>query len=191
MNNTLYVVVDISGSMIEMAKMSISMNILSFIREYDSIYKDTVYFDKIIILKWSEVVEIIELDKDNELENFIPSGKLNFSSLQEELAKINTEDIPMRILLLSDGNYDDSELNSFLEWQNNDEKLDIAVVAIGADATWDTLKRISFGENVYSPEDILTAMKSLESIRGIGYNKPESISAIVNLTTDKNLDEWS
>lgn len=191
MSNILHIVVDVSGSMVEMAKISISTNILSFIREYDSIYKDTVYFDKIIILKWSEAVEIIELDRNNELENFIPGGKLNFPSLQEELVKINTEDIPMKILLLSDGNYDDSELNSFLEWQNKDKKLDIVAVAIGADAAYDTLKEISFDKNVYSPEDILTAMKSLESIHGISYNKPESISAIVNLTTDKNLDEWS
>ncbi len=191
MSNILYVVVDVSGSMIEMAKMSISMNILSFIREYDSIHQNTVCFDKIIILKWNETVETIELDKDNELENFIPSGKLNFTSLQDELVKIRTEDIPLKILLLSDGNYDDSELKKFQEWCKNDKNLYIAAVVIGADTLEDYLKEISINENVYSPEDIISAIKSLESINEVKYDKPESIGDIVNITTDEYLDEWS
>ncbi len=186
MSNTLYVVVDISGSMIEMAKISISMNILSFIREYDSIHQN---FDKIIILKWSEGVEIIELDKDNELENFIPSGKLNFSSLQDELAKINTEEIPMRILLLSDGNSDSDELNDFAKWCSSRSNLYMVPIAIGADADFDKLNKTSYNKYVYSPEDILTAVKSLE-ITSKDRRKILSINDIIDLQANEDFEAW-
>ncbi len=189
MNNTLYVITDASGSMYEMSKMSISMNILSFVRECTSLYSNTIYFNNINVLKWNDTVEIIELNENKEFENFMATGKLNFTSLKDRLTKISEKNTFVKIILLSDGNYNNFELDDFIEWNSTYKNLHIAAVAIGVDASFDKLKKISYNKNVYNPEDILSAIKSLECITNNNIGKITSIDEVIHMTANNDLDD--
>ena len=186
MENKLYIIVDCSGSMFEMAKQSISMNLLSTIREYKC------SFDEIIPLLWNDDLKEISFKDTEDFMKFTASGKLNFDKLEEKIISLSKKENEVKILLLSDGNFSNNEFQVFSKNIKNLSNIYISSVQIGADASVHQLKHISFNGYVYFAEDILTSIKSLENISFQKPTVPITINEIltISMIEEEDIDEW-
>ena len=186
MENKLYIIVDCSGSMFEMAKQSISMNLLSTIKEYNH------SFDEIILFLWNDVLKEISFGDTEDFMLLSASGKLNFDKLEEKIVSLSQKEEELKILLFSDGNFSDIEFQSFSNRIKELSNIYISSVQIGADAVVKQLTSISFHQCVYFAEDILTAIKSLENISSQKFIRPNCINEILttSLIEEEDMDEW-
>ena len=186
MENKLYIVVDCSGSMFEMAKQSISMNLLSTIREYKH------SFDEVILFLWNDDLKEISFKDTEDFMSFPASGKLNFDKLEEKIISFSKKEEEAKILLLSDGNFSDNEFKIFSNMIMELSNIYISSVQIGADSSGSQLRSISFQEYVYFAEDILTAIKSLENISLQKHTIPTTINEILtdSIADEEDIDEW-
>jgi len=186
MENKLYIVVDCSGSMFEMAKQSISMNLLSTIREYKH------SFDEVILFLWNDDLKEISFKDTEDFMSFSASGKLNFDKLEEKIISLSKKENEVKILLLSDGKFNNNEFQNLSK--NIKELLNIYIssVQIGADSSVHQLKRISLHGYVYFTEDILTSIQSLENISVQKLTIPTTINEILTVSTvdEEDIDEW-
>jgi len=188
MKDKLYIIVDSSGSMFEMAKYSISMNLLFTIRDFNKFNQE---FNEISLFFWNREVNEVDFVNTDDFMSFTASGKLNFETLKEKLILINEEDKDIKILFLSDGNYENSKFNDFCNYVENRSNIYIVPIHIGADSSIDKLKSISFNGYVYGAEDVLTAIKSFNYIFKEMLVIPISIDDIqMELSDKEEVDEW-
>jgi len=187
MSSKLQIIVDISGSMCEMAKISISMNLLSTIREFNN-FNQT--FDEVSLFFWNE----INFMKIEDFMQFEASGKLNFEKLKEHLLLYSKNDGDIKVLLLSDGNYSNNEFDNFSNYTQESSQICIVPILIGADSSTDKLKTIAWNEHIYLAEDVLTAFKSLADISNNQYFfQLRCIQDILNISVKEKediVDEW-
>ena len=178
--NNLYILIDTSGSMVEMAKTSILHNLLSFVNQYFDY--NTNNYNNIEVIRWNEEVTVCSLSNE-EVNPLLAKGKLNLEAIKSYLSLKN--DKKLKILLLSDGNFDKDVANYFFKLKSNNNF--ISTVSIGADSQIEKLKKIS--NYHYSSEDIITAIKSLEFTNSI---KPNNINEVINNTSkiQDEKDEW-
>ncbi len=190
MSSKLQIIVDISGSMFEMAKMSISMNLLSTIREFNNINQA---FDEVSLFFWNEKIKKINFIETEDFMIFTASGKLSFEILKKHLLLFSQNDEEIKVLLLSDGNYTNNEFDNFSNYIRELLNIFIVPIHIGADSSTDKLKIISCNSYTYLAEDILSALKYLEhiSIHHKSFSPPNFIEDILNKSIEEeNQDEW-
>ena len=96
----------------------------------------------------------------------------------------------LRALILSDGNFANSDISSFQKRLNTFFNLLLRTVAIGADADLLKLKKISSNKSVYLAENIPLAIDS--AIFGIDKSviAPESVSQIKQTQLAEVEEDW-
>ncbi len=136
MNIALMVFVDVSGSMDEMGKAHLQRNICRFITQL-KIIDERKYFDVgIKLLQWSSSIEELAVKEGEDIPEINPQGPSSLKSITDYLTLQIKKDFQFRVLLLTDGFFEDeNEFNHFKKWQDsNKEQIVISSVAVGADA---------------------------------------------------------
>ncbi|MDO7787863.1 vWA domain-containing protein [Desulforamulus aquiferis] len=160
---TLYVVLDISGSMREMGKLTTARSLITFIREYASQKKYAPVFCRVQIFTWNEHVHAVELSDFNETPYFWASGKTDMDQLRKWLNHHSLDSSPLNVIILSDGNYPESSLTTISRWLNQQSNINISVVSIGSDASVANLNKLSTQKKSFPPENISIALQTLFS----------------------------
>jgi hypothetical protein len=164
MQEPLYVFVDVSGSMFEMAKIHIQKNICRFITALPLVDPSNYGRFDLHFYRWSNSIEEISLEEDGSFPVLEASGRADLSSLGfflEEMACREEEKGLLRVLLLTEGLFRSNDLEAFSKKMRSLSSLLLRVVAIGADAPVERVRSIATNGVAWLPEDIPAAMESL------------------------------
>lgn len=178
MKRTLYVIIDSSGSMAEMGKALLQRNLCRFISQL-SIVNEKKYADvDFLFFLWNSSVNALVLQNNGDIPEIKPKGSSELSVLLEMLKRNLINEQSINVLLLTDGGFLNSKLNKFKEELPLHSNLSIRPVAIGADADFFKLEKLSSDGNVYLPENISAIIESIfygakDSVIG-----PESVNQI-------------
>ncbi len=160
---SLNVIVDISGSMGEMAKLLLCRNLVSATRDMLAWNIDQFPATSMQLINWNESVKNIEMESNQDIPFFIASGKVDVSSLIQHLEqeKARLGDQRLKSILLSDGNFSHKSSRDLKKWiDGHIDDLDFWFIEIGVDATLHTF------EHVFLAEDIATTIPALLSKTG-------------------------
>ena len=160
-SDVLHLVIDVSGSMQEMGKLLLARNLVSFIREYLELQINTVTFSKIRLCTLNETIQLIELNKNTEIPKFNAKGKAELSSLQDYIKTELEQSTKVKVILFSDGNFNNKQLKDFCTWSQQHASLLLYSVIIGADANSNNLRQISNNQRAFSAEDISLAVQMM------------------------------
>lgn len=156
---TIFVIVDISGSMQEMAKILLSQHLVSYIFELATI-QERIFPIEIQLFTWNESITKVQCNMEEQVPVLIPSGKADLNQLKGFLdSQALANDF--KAIILSDGMFSLSAINNFKLWLNKQPRFALYTVAIGADSNIAKLKEISTNNHVYSSENITTAIYEL------------------------------
>jgi uncharacterized protein YegL len=175
----LIVVVDTSGSMNEMGKLMLALNLTAYVDECIRMSTTPSVATQLKIIEWGEVVGAIEPKKILQGPPYpAPNGRAEVSKLLTLLDQ-TLEDGQQEqwILLLTDGAFRNSDFHDFECWVNKRSKLTLRVVAIGPDADIHQLKRIS-DLDPFSPENISLALESFLVVQGQNQSAPVGMKDI-------------
>lgn len=187
----LYVVLDTSGSMHEIAKLHIAMNLVSHIREGLRMKIYELAFTSLTMVTCSDDIQVYKLAEDEELPSFKASGKINFEKLIKFLElEGKYHNTKQGVIIISDGNFSSSSLQSFLDWRAKQDEFYVRVIAIGVDAEILNLKEISSEGTVYFAEDINSALKPWFNNANKVSREPVSLKDIIFKTEEDEVDEW-
>ena len=154
----LYIIVDVSGSMNEMGKIHLQRNLCRYVAQLQLIdqEKHTDYDTR--FYQWAQNISEITVQSDRDIPALNTEGSSSLTVLSVFLSQnlINTEN-PM-VLILSDGNFPNSDILSFQNQLSSFPDLIIRTVAVGADADQLKLKKISTNNSVYLSENIASAI---------------------------------
>lgn len=183
---TLYVVLDQSGSMDEMAKIQVAINVLAFIRECQRLHlcAERWAFSGIRFVQWGESSTLADLPDLVEMPTPHARGRATIpnliTALDEELVNTNGRDL--RLLLLSDGAFSNADARLLKDWVKRREVAPRAI-AIGADAARSTLDGILGKNAVFLPQDVALALTGWDAAIDVGAG-PLSIADIVMPSAD-------
>lgn len=150
----LYVVFDVSGSMQEMAKMSLAQDLFYFIVEFARLWPEKTAFNVIKPLFWSESIQEYNYQSGEALNLPAPGGRADFSVLSDFFAAIKEE---FHVILLSDGCF---------EAEKGLQLSSAVCVGLGMDADFSTLSKISRKGKSFAAENIHAAVESLAVFNG-------------------------
>lgn len=190
MKEKLFVIADISGSMADSGKTHITRNLCNYITQLHSL--DSRRFQNVEFLfhKWNSAIEQVSL---TEKEGFplLPAEKsAELEVLSAFLNERLTETLPLRVLILSDGNYAYIELAEFVKMWSGNDQVQIRTVAVGADSDLDKLKRISMGYKVYLAENISAAIQSVLQTTGSTIKRPMTLDDLSISENAEVEEEW-
>ncbi|MGI2014864.1 hypothetical protein [Shewanella oncorhynchi] len=156
----LILIVDTSGSMNDMGKIHLQRNLSRYavqLREIDQEkYKDL----NIRLFLWEQNIYEITMQNDRDVPALTANGSASLNALSNFLSNNPTETEISRFLILSDGNFSNSDIVSFQNRHGAFSDLLIRSVAVGADADLLKLKKISTNNTVYLSENIASAIDS-------------------------------
>lgn len=156
MNATLYIIVDVSGSMNEMGKIHLQRNMCRYAAQLQLI--DPEKYSCIRFYQWGQNVSEIVLQGSGDIPALNAGGSSNPSVLFDFLSR-NLSDIgKSKVLILSDGDFPD--IVSFQNQLSTFPDLIVWTVAVGADADLLKLRKISTNNTVYLSENIASAIDS-------------------------------
>jgi hypothetical protein len=179
MKEILYVISDVSGSMAESGKNHIMRNICLCIiqlRKYDPEKFKNVEFQ---FYKWNTIIEKVEVNKEDGFPLHMTEKHSDLEVLSVFLDESDVELLPLRILILTDGNFTNSELQKFEKRWIDNEKLLIRTVAVGADSNLQKLRRLSMGNKSYLSENITAALISVLHDSGKKVSRPLSLDNLM------------
>ena len=146
MDRDINIVFDLSGSMAELGKIRILKLLAARLMPLVKRYGNVAHF-----WGWREAVTPLKGPRDMALAANNSQGLIDF---------IGGDVASGKYLLLSDGLWA-TEITNQIKQQVTATRSCLVAVAIGADAdTW-SLSQISYGQAMYSPADIVTAVQSL------------------------------
>lgn len=178
-NNVLRVVVDSSGSMREAGKILLAKNLISFVMERVRMVSENIQFKGIRLIIWNEETKAFDLDCDQNIPSFNVSGKTDMSALLSLLdEELNGSDTDIRLLLLSDGNFSSEDISRFITWRVDKINLSLRVVAVGADAAVNKLKKLMGEGEVYEAENVSTAISDWPMVLKLPDSCPKSLDGI-------------
>lgn len=186
----LFIILDTSGSMNEMGKIHLQRNLCRYAVQLKKI--DQVKYSGLNIrfLQWAEQVCEIIIKDHGDIPALTPEGSSDFVSLSAFLlAALNTGQI-LRTLILSDGNFENSDISSFQNQLRTFPNLLLRTIAIGADADLLKLKKISSNGSVYLSENISAAIDSTISLTNEHIYAPEYTSQIKLTKTVESEEDW-
>ncbi len=178
MHTSVCVIVDVSGSMNEMGKILLQRNLCRFANQLKMIDKEQYADVDIKLIAWGQNTFEIEPDDSGEVPAFVAEGTLNFSELCNNLSKNLSNNECLKVLILSDGNFEGEGLATFASWKSVNEKLLIRTVAIGADANLFNLKKVSSANTVFDAENIASAINAAIWGSDVQIAAPETTSQI-------------
>jgi hypothetical protein len=190
MKMLLYVIIDTSGSMNEMGKVHLLRNLCRYLSQLKAIgYEDytdieTCYF------QWAQSVSEIKFVKDGDIPAFISEGSSSLSALSDFFSHNLSETEDLRALILSDGNYPNSDISSFQKKLSSFSGLIMRTVAVGADADLLKLKKISTNNSVYLSENIASAIDCTIFGNDERMAAPETTTQILQAEPAEPEEDW-
>ena len=155
----LLIIVDASGSMYEMGKIHLQRNLCRYISQLKMIDQEKYASLKIHFYQWARNFSEFSLKSNGETPT-LAQGSSNLCILSDFLSQHSSETGKLMVLILSDGNFPNSDV---VDFKNHLGKLTgpiIRTVAVGADADLLKLKKISTNNTVYLSENIASAIDS-------------------------------
>lgn len=160
MKEPLYIIVDVSGSMNEMGKIHLQRNLCRYAAQLRLIDQEKYSGIDIRFYQWAQNVSEVALQSDGDIPALNAEGYSKLCVLSEFLSQHPNDSGRSMALLLSDGNFPNSEIATFQSQLGTFTDLIIRTVAVGADADLLKLKKISTNNTVYLSENIASAIDS-------------------------------
>ena len=160
MKEPLYIIVDVSGSMNEMGKIHLQRNLCRYAAQLRLIDQEKYSGSDIRFYQWAQNISEVALQGDGDIPAFNAEGSLNLCVLSDFLSQYLNDTGRLMVLILSDGNFPNSDIVSFQNQLGTFSDLIIRTVAVGADADLLKLKKISTNNTVYLSENIASAIDS-------------------------------
>lgn len=160
MKALLYIIVDVSGSMNEMGKIHLQRNLCRFMAQLRLIDQEKYSGSEIHFYQWAQNVSEVALQSDGDIPALNTESSSNLNVLSDFLSQHLSVTGRSMVLILSDGNYPNSDIVSFQNQLGAFTDLIIRTVAVGADADLLKLKKISTNNSVYLSENIASAIDS-------------------------------
>ena len=110
--------------------------------------------------QWAQDILKITIQTDGDIPGLNAEGSSNLCDLYDFLSQHLNDSGSARILILSDGNFSNSDIVSFQNQLSKFPELIIRTVAVGADADLLKLKKISTNKSVHLSENISSAIDS-------------------------------
>lgn len=187
---TLNILVDVSGSMREMGKLHLQKNLCRYATQLQLLDRDKYSDLDIHFYQWTQNVTEINLQNGGNLSGLFAQGSSSLMAFSDFILKYLNDSPKLRILILSDGNFDRNDYNSFLKWKEDQDNLLLRTVAIGADADLRKLKKISTNNNVYLSENITSAIDCTIFGTDKHIDSPESIADIRRPEKLEQEEDW-
>ncbi|MEY0596521.1 hypothetical protein AB7340_02255 [Providencia alcalifaciens] len=156
----LFIFVDVSGSMNEMAKIHLQRNLCRYAAQLRLIDQEKYSGLDIRLYQWAQNIAETVLQSDGDIPAFNAEGSSNLCVLSDFLSQYLNDTGRLMVLILSDGNFPNSDIVSFQNQLGTFSDLIIRTVAVGADADLLKLKKISTNNTVYLSENIASAIDS-------------------------------
>ena len=160
MNEPLYIMVDVSGSMNEMGKIHLQRNLCRYAAQLRLIDQEKYSGLGIRFYQWAQNVSEVVLQSDGDIPALNAEGSSNLFVISDFLSQDLNDTGRLMVLILSDGNFPNSDIVSFQKQLGTFSNLIIRTVAVGADADLLKLKKISANNTVYLSENIASAIDS-------------------------------
>ncbi|XWY20925.1 hypothetical protein ACNGTP_06955 [Bisgaard Taxon 45] len=160
MKEALYIIVDVSGSMNEMGKIHLQRNLCRYAAQLRGIDQQKYADLDIRFYQWAQDILKITIQTDGDIPSLNAEGSSNLCDLYDFLSQHLNDSGSARILILSDGNFSNSDIVSFQNQLSKFPELIIRTVAVGADADLLKLKKISTNKSVHLSENISSAIDS-------------------------------
>jgi len=160
MKALLYIIVDVSGSMNEMGKIHLQRNLCRYAAQLRLIDQEKYSGSDIRFYQWAQNVSDVAMQSDGVIPALNTEGSSNLCVLADFLSQHLNDVGRTMVLILSDGNFYNSDIVSFQNQLGTFTDLIIRTVAVGADADLLKLKKISTKNTVYLSENIASAIDS-------------------------------
>lgn len=160
MKEPLYIIVDVSGSMNEMGKIHLQQNLCRYVAQLRVIDPEKYADLDIHFCQWAQNVSEVALQSDGDIPALKAEGSSNLCVLSDFLSQHLNDAVRSMVLILSDGNFTNSDIVSFQKQLGIFTDLIIRTVAVGADADLFKLKKVSTNNTVYLSENIASAIDS-------------------------------
>ena len=160
MKAPLYIIVDVSGSMNEMGKIHLQRNLCRYAAQLRGIDQQKYADLDIRFYQWAQDISEVTIQSDGDIPSLNAEGSSNLCDLYDFLSQYLNDSGSARILILSDGNFPNSDIVSFKNQLSKFPDLIIRTVAVGADADLLKLKKISTNNSVHLSENISSAIDS-------------------------------
>jgi hypothetical protein len=158
MKALLYIIFDVSGSMNEMGKIHLQRNLCRYAAQLRLIDQEKYSGSDIRFYQWAQNISEVALQSDGDIPALNAEGSLNLCVLSDFLSQHLKDIGRTRILIMSDGNFSNSDISSLKKKLSSFPDLIIRTVAVGADADLLKLKKISTNNTVYLSENIASAI---------------------------------
>lgn len=156
----LYILVDVSGSMNEMGKIHLQRNLCRYVAQLQLIDQEKYSGFDICFYQWAQNVSEVALQSDGDIPALDAEGSSKLCVLSDFLSQHLNDTGRLMVLILSDGNFPNSDIVSFQNQLGTFSDLIIRTVAVGADADLLKLKKISTNNSIYLSENIASAIDS-------------------------------
>ncbi|WP_429105267.1 hypothetical protein [Aeromonas allosaccharophila] len=160
MKAPLHIIVDVSGSMNEMGKIHLQRNMCRYAAQLRLTDPEKYLGSDIRFYQWAQNVSEVVLQSDGDIPALNAEGSSNLFVISDFLSQYLNEAEKLMVLILSDGNFPNSDIVSFQKQLDTFSDLIIRTVAVGADADLLKLKKISTNNTVYLSENIASAIDS-------------------------------
>jgi len=153
-----YIIVDVSGSMNEMGKIHLQRNLCRYAAQLRLLDQEKYSGADIRFYRWAQNISEVALQSDGDIPALNAEGSSSLCVLSDFLSEYLKDTRRSMVLILSDGNFSNSEIVSFQNQLGTLTDLIIRTVAVGADADLLKLKKISTNNTVYLSENIASAI---------------------------------
>lgn len=154
----LFIFVDVSGSMSEMGKIHLQRNLCRYAAQLRLIDQEKYSGLDIRFYQWAQSVSEVVLQSDGNIPALNAEGSSNLCAISDFLSQHVNDTGRSMVLIMSDGNFSNSDIVSFQKQLGTFSNLIIRTVAVGADADLLKLKKISTNNAVYLSENIASAI---------------------------------
>lgn len=154
----LFIFVDVSGSMNEMGKIHLQRNLCRYATQLRLIDQEKYSGSDIRFYQWAQSVSVVVLQSYGDIPALKAEGSSNLCALSDFLFQHLNDTGRSMVLIMSDGNFPNSDIVSFQNQMDTFTNLIIRTVAVGTDADLLKLKKISTNNTVYLSENIASAI---------------------------------
>ncbi len=171
MNKLIDIIVDTSGSMNEMGKIHLQRNLCRYAAQLRFIDQEKYTGLDIRFYEWAQDITQLTIQRDGDIPALNAKGSSKLCVISDFLSQYLNDTGRLMVLILSDGNFPNSDIVSFQKQLGKFSNLIIRTVAVGADADLLKLKKISTNNSVHLSENISSAIDSTI----FGFDEPFAI----------------
>ena len=182
----LCIIVDVSGSMNEMGKIHLQRNLCRYAAQLRLIDQEKYSGSDIHLYQWAQNISEVALQSNGDIPALNAEGSSKLCVLSDFLSQYLNDTEIARVLILSDGNFQNSEIVSFQNQLGTFTNLIIRTVAVGSDADLLKLKKISTNNTVYLSENIASAIDSTI----FGADEPPAAPVSTPAETEEPEKDW-